>query len=361
MAAERLIYKVGAVNTSFSETMGLPNRQLDTTYWLPWYNNDGTDLDTQLRFANVSTEVAHVQVFIGDLDVPIGTYTLQPGESTRQNFAGINAGPVKIVSDRGGASIVAAERFIYKVAGINTSFSELMALPNKQLDTTYWLPWYNNGRDLDTQLRFANVITEEAHVDVFIGDLTVPRATYTLQPGESTRQNFGEINDGPVKIVSDQIIVAAERLIYKANNVNTSFSEMMALPQKQVETTYWLPWYNNNGKDLDTQLRIANVSGLDATVHIFIGENEMTPAEGMPLPAGESTRISFPGTNNGPVRIVSDQDIVVAERLIYKVNSVSTSFSEMMALPASQLDTAYWLPWYNNGRDLDTQLRFGVP
>jgi len=31
-----------------------------------------------------------------------------------------------------------------------------------------------------------------------------------------------------------------------------------------------------------------------------------------------------------------------------------------MALPDSQLDSIYWLPWYNN-KDLDTQLRFGVP
>jgi hypothetical protein len=31
-----------------------------------------------------------------------------------------------------------------------------------------------------------------------------------------------------------------------------------------------------------------------------------------------------------------------------------------MALPASQLNVTYWLPWYNN-IDLDTQLRFGVP
>jgi len=29
-------------------------------------------------------------------------------------------------------------------------------------------------------------------------------------------------------------------------------------------------------------------------------------------------------------------------------------------LPNSQLDSTYWLPWYNN-IDLDTQLRFGVP
>ena len=60
------------------------------------------------------------------------------------------------------------------------------------------------------------------------------------------------------------------------------------------------------------------------------------------------------------MKIVSTQNIVAAERVIYKVNSVKTSFTEMMALPNSQLDTTYWLPWYNNV-DLDTQLRFGVP
>ena len=76
---------------------------------------------------------------------------MQPNESTRQSFQGVNSGPVKIVSNR---AIVVAERLIYKVGGVNTSFSEMMALPNGQLDTTYWLPWYNN-LDIDTQLRFA--------------------------------------------------------------------------------------------------------------------------------------------------------------------------------------------------------------
>jgi hypothetical protein len=112
----------------------------------------------------------------------------------------------------------------------------------------------------------------------------------------------------------------AGRLIYKGNNVSTSFSEILALPNSQLDMTYWLPWYN---KDLDTQLRFADI-------------------------------------NNGPVQIVSDQPIVAAERVIYKVNNVATSFSEMMALPNTQLDATYWLPWYNNV-DLDTQLRFGVP
>jgi hypothetical protein len=133
---------------------------------------------------------------------------------------------------------------------------------------------------------------------------------------------------------------------------------MMALPDGQLNSIYWLPWYNN--VDLDTQLRFGNVSSNPATVHVFIGGTEVTSLSGIPLPVGGSTRISYAGVNNGPVKIVSDQPIVAAERMIYKVNSTPTSFSEMMALPDSQLNTTYWLPWYNNV-DLDTQLRVAVP
>jgi hypothetical protein len=245
---------------------------------------------------------------------------------------------------------------IYKVSGANTSFSEIMALPASQVDSTYWLPWYNNT-GLDTQLRFANVTDQTASVHIYIGGEEMDGSPFTLLPGESTRQSFPGIDAGPVQIVSDQNIVVAERLIYKANGLPTSFTEMMALPDQSLDTTYWLPWYNNVG--LDTQLRFANVTDQTATVHIYIGGEEM---DGSPftLEGGASRRISFPAIDNGPVQIVSDVPIVAAERLIYKVNNVNASFSEMMALPDGQLDTLYWLPWYNN-IGLDTQLRFGVP
>jgi hypothetical protein len=180
---------------------------------------------------------------------------------------------------------------------------------------------------------------------------------FTLAAGESTRRSFVGVNDGPVKIESTQNIVAAERVIYKVNGINTSFTEMMGLPIGQLNTTYYLPWYNN--VDLDTQLRIANVTDQPAIVHVYIGGQEMQGSP-FPLAAGESMRRSFVGVNDGPVKIESTQNIVAAARVIYSVNGVNTSFSEMMGLPNSALTTSYWLPWYNNV-DLDTQLRFGVP
>ena len=351
VGSEAVTYRVNNIGRSFSEMMALPNSQLDKTYWLPWYNN--VDLDTQLRFGNVSNSSAIVRIYIGDKEMPGSPFTLARGESTRKSFAGINSGPVKIVSTQ---NIVAAERLIYKVNGVNTSFTEMMGLPNKQLDTAYWLPWYNNV-DLDTQLRFGNVSAQPATVRVYIGGSEMPGSPFTLPTGASFRKSFAGINNGPVKIVSNVNIVAAERIVYKVNGVNTSFTEMMALPNTQLDKTYQLPWYNN--VDLDTQLRFANVSGSIATVRMYIGGQEM-PGSPFTLPAGASNRVSFPGMNGGPVKIVSTQNIVASERVIYKVNGVKTSFSEMMALPSLQLDTVYWLPWYNNV-DLATQLRFGVP
>src|SRR6185436_14614581 len=122
---------------------------------------------------------------------------------------------------------------------------------------------------------------------------------------------------------SDVNIVAAERVVYQVNGINTSFSETMALPNSQLNTTYWLPWYNN--VDLDTQLRIGNVSGSPATVTITIGGIPMgTPIQ---LAVGASTRVSFAGVNRGPVKIVSTQNIVAAERVIQRINNVPVSFS----------------------------------
>ena len=347
IASERVIYKSNNINTSYSEMIGLSEGQLDNVYWLPWYNN--VDLDTQLRLANVSDSPALVTVTVGGTNREI--FSLATGESVRKSYAGVNSGPVRIASTQ---NIVAAERVVYKINGINTSFSEMMALPANQVNTTYWLPWYNNV-DLDTQLRIANMTDQPATVTVTIGG--VPKPPIRLAAGESTRLSYAGVSDGPVQIVSDAPIVAAERVIYKVNGVNTSFTEMMALPDSQLDNIYWLPWYNN--VDLDTQLRFANTTDSTATVHVYIGGVEMSSSP-FSLTAGASTRQSFVNINNGPVQIVSDVPIVAAERVIYKVNGVNTSFTEMIGLPNRLLDTTFWLPWYNNV-DLDTQLRFGVP
>src|SRR5258706_4608931 len=291
------------------------------------YSNVTTNQTTQDYIAtfNPASGCTNIDITIGGTTQ--GLFGIPPHNSTLASFAEVNDGPVKIASTNG-TSLIGAERVIYKVNGSNTSFSEMLALPNSQLDSTYWLPWYNNV-DLDTQLRLGNVSNSPATVHIFIGGSEVtPLSGVTLAVGASTRMSYGGVNNGPVQIVSDHNILVAERVVYNV--------------------------------DPDTQLRLGDVRNSPATVHIFIGGSEVTPLSGVTLAVGASTRMSYGGVNNGPVQIVSDQNIVAAERVIYKVNGSNTSFSEMLALPNSQLDTTYWLPWYNNV-DLDTQLRFAMP
>lgn len=49
------------------------------------------------------------------------------------------------------------------------------------------------------------------------------------------------LNTVPVQALNYVNIVAAERVSYKVNDINTSFPEMMALLNNQLNTTYWLP------------------------------------------------------------------------------------------------------------------------
>ena len=327
-----------------------------------YITTDQTSQDYIASF-NSGSGCANIDVMVGGPQR--GKFGLLPGASTRASFIGVNDGPVQIVSTNS-LPLIAAERVIQKFNHIPVSFTEMMGLPNSQLDNTYWLPWYNN-MDLDTQLRFANVSGSTATVQLYIGGqektsgCTPLNSPYTLEAGASIRISCSGVNGGPVQIVSTQNIVAAERVIYKAaGGTPLSFTEVMALPNKQLSTTYWLPWYNN--VDLDTQLRFANVSDQEATVHLFIGGQEKTSgcmpsSSPYTLTAGASLRVSCAGVNAGPVKIESTQNIVAAERLLYKVNQTPTSFSEMMAVPDNPTNTTYWLPWYNNV-DLDTQLRF---
>lgn len=97
---------------SFVQLMGLPQEQLSTNYNFPAYNN--VTLDGQLRFGNVGNSATTVTVTIGG--VVRGTYSLNPSELKRVNYAGLDSGPVT-VSSSGAVPIIAALRDAYFVNG----------------------------------------------------------------------------------------------------------------------------------------------------------------------------------------------------------------------------------------------------
>jgi len=341
----RVAYNNGTAWTDFSEVMGLPANQATTAYWFPWYNN--LDLNTQIRFANLGSTATNIWVTIGGVaQAPI---PLAAGQSTRVSYA-INNGPVKVESSMG--NIVASMRVAYNDGTAWTSFSEVMGMPANKITTAYWFPWYNNI-DLNTQIRFANLGSSPAAITVTIGG--IPQAPTYLAAGQSTRVSY-PINNGPVKVKSvGGNIVASMRVAYNNGTTWTNFSEVMGMPGNQLTTAYWFPWYNN--LDLNTQIRFANLGATAANIWVTIGGVAQAPVY---LASGQSTRISYP-ISNGPVKVESaGGNIVASMRVAYNNGTAWTNFSEVMGMPANQLTTAYWFPWYNN-LGLNTQIRFGVP
>ncbi len=264
-----------------------------------------------------------------------------------------NNGSVRIIGANGLAT-VASERVIYKTAGVERSYSELLALPTNQLSRTYWFPWYNNV-DLATEIRVGNMTATAATFDVYIAGVRMAGSPFSLGGLATRKLSFTGSNNGPVKIVATQNIVTTERVIYKVGGVDTSFSELMGLPDTQVDSKYYFAHYNN--VDLDTQLRFANIGAATASVDVYIGGVKRNTSV-ITLAPNASTRVSFAGVNTGPVLITSNQPLVVAERIIYKIDGINTSFSEMMAVPQRQLTAEYWLPWYQNSGNVDSQIRF---
>ena len=200
-----------------------------------------------------------------------GTYSLPEGSSLRESYAGVNNGPVQIVSTNN-APIIASERVAYTPDGGTTwtSFAELMGLPQSQLTNTYVMPWYNNV-DLNSQLRFGNVGSSSTTIKVYVAG--VVQGSYTLAPSQSTQISYTGLNNGPVVVQSSGgvPIIASERVAYSPDGgtIWTSFSELMGLPSNQLTTTYVMPWYNN--VDLNSQLRFGNVGSSSTTITVTVG------------------------------------------------------------------------------------------
>jgi hypothetical protein len=296
-----------------------------------------------------------------DIDVAIGganqgRFGIPDGGSTRAGFAGVDNGPVKVVSNNS-MNILAALRVIWREPGFRASYSEMMGLPVEQLSTEYWFPWYNNAvpASMDQGLRIGNVSSASTAIEVWVGTSMID--SFTLNPGDSTRVSYN-VDNGPIRIVctdcsGSEKIIAAMRVIWKEPGSRFSYSEMMGLPKEQLSSEYWFPWYNNTmPASMDQGFRIANVDTSSSnTVEVWVGSTKL---DTLSLNPGASMRVSY-SVDNGPIHIVcttctntGDDKIIAALRVIWKEPGFRASYSEMMGLPKEQLSDEYWFPWYNN-------------
>jgi hypothetical protein len=235
LATIRVLY----AGSSYSELMGLPVEQLSKEYLFPYYNN--VAMDSQLRVSNVGGADTTITVYLGSDTNPIDSYTLAAGGATRKNYGGKNSGPLRVTSTD--SNILTTIRVLY--AG--NSLSELMGFPVGQLSESYWYPVYDN-MTLDSQLRVSNVGSDITTITVYAGTEQID--SYELGKGAASRKNYPR-NTGPLHVVSStQPILTTVRLLY-----GSSLYEMTGLPNEQLSTQYFFPWYNNYA--MNSELRFA--------------------------------------------------------------------------------------------------------
>jgi hypothetical protein len=228
--------------SSYSEMMGMTVEQLTDEYLFPYYNN--VAMDSQLRVSNVGGVTTTINVYLGSDPTPIDSYTLGAGGATKKNYPGKNGGPLRVTSSA--SNILTTIRVLYG----GSSLSELMGFPANQLDQEYWYPIYDNVT-LDSQLRVSNMGAGATTITVYAGSNPTPIDSYTLNAGAATKKNYPSQNGGPLHVVSSaQPILTTIRMLY-----GSSFYEMTGLPDSQLSTQYFFPWYNNVA--MSSELRFA--------------------------------------------------------------------------------------------------------
>jgi hypothetical protein len=224
--------------SSYSELMGFPANQLTNDYMFPYYNN--VAMDSQLRISNVGGANTTIKVYLGTTQ--IDSYTLAAGGATRKNYTGRNSGPLRVTSSV--SNILTTVRVLYN----SNSYSELMGFPTDKLEQDYWYPVYDNV-GVDSQLRVSNVGSDVTTITVYAGGTQID--SYSLNAGAATRKNYPK-NIGPLHVVSSsQPILTTIRLLYQSS----SYYEMTGLPNSQLSTQYFFPWYNNTA--MNSELRLA--------------------------------------------------------------------------------------------------------
>ena len=175
------------------------------------------------------------------------------------------------------------------------------------------------------------------------GAFSLPRFTYITK-------NFAGLTTGPVRVTSNDgsPIFTSQRATSGEN-----YNEVMGVPTSQLTTDYWFPAYDHsfisgtNTNPMRMWVLVGNASTTQAaTVNITIG-NTLMAGSPFSIPAGGRITPRWIGTKGGPVHVVSTNGVIIftSERVFTYPNN---SFNEILGLPANQLTSEYWFPYYDS-------------
>jgi len=323
------VYDTAGDSASTQITVNV-NNSSDVNYYFGWYDNSSAGMNSWVIIGNPGSVTQNAEVYIDG--VFQGSYNIGPGGRVTPMFAGVIGGPVKVVSTSGGELLV-SERTIYK-----GSFSELPAVSMMDLSTDHYLAWYDERTPgMRAWIVVGNQGSQPAEVDIVIAGQVMGH--YTVPAGGRVTPEFNGVMDGPVRVSSTngQPLTVSERVVY----ANT-FNETTAEPAQSLASEHYFTWYDSKTPGMLTWIVVGNQGAEATNVDIYIAGKLMGRYH---VPAGGKVTPVYPGTMNGPVRVISvdGQPLIASQRSVYY-----GSFEEVTANPASGLVSNQWFAWYDS-------------
>jgi hypothetical protein len=161
--------------------------------------------------------------------------------------------------------------------------------------------------------------------------------TFTVAAGAGSYVTFpqGTIG-GPVKVVSDQAVLASQRVQF-----NQSFNEVVARSAAQATTASYMNWFDRASPGMTTDnIHILNPGGASASVTVTMpGANPLS----VTVAAGAQTYVAFPaGKIGGPVKVSSTAPVLATQRVQFY-----DTFNEVASLDTTLALTACRLLWFD--------------
>lgn len=255
VVSERMAWKVAGNVTTITDMIAFPDNQLTNAYSLPWYTQNTTSTDTELRISNVGVSTSSVTIGIGA--TTYGPYNIPANRTKPYKFPGENTGPVRVQGSVG-IPLVVSERLAWKMGGNVRTVTESLGVPDEDASNVVHFPWYRSDSLLGTQLRISNIGVIDSDVNITIGSNTY--GPFTVHSNETLEKAFPGVSAGPVKIEGTLGVplVASEALPWKVNGVLFSAAELMGLPHAWLDESSYFTWYAQiPQKWTDTLVRMA--------------------------------------------------------------------------------------------------------
>jgi hypothetical protein len=242
-------------------------------------------------------------------------------------------GPVTVNSDQ---PVLASQRVQYF-----QSFNEVVAQALSAAQTTLDFTWFDRISSPGFQGDNVHVINPgaaAASVNVVIPGQPGCNPSGTIPGGGEAIFTCSSGFGGPVKVTSDQPVLASQRVQYFQ-----SFNEVLGQAPSAAQTTLDFTWFDRISSPgfQGDNVHVINPGAAAATVSVAIpGQPACSP--GGTIPGGGEAIFTCASGFGGPVKVTSDQPVLASQRVQY-----FQSFNEVLAQPLSAARTTLYFTWFD--------------